>query len=80
MNEWTNYAIELSKQFGLKGKPSNEIGKNLTETELDKFKEDQIVQLHRLMEEATKTDDSETNSNQSNEIKNDSNDINDKIK
>lgn len=62
MIEWTNYAVDLSQQLGLglKGKPQQKIGKHLAETDLDKFKEDQIVQLYELMK-ATKLEDDNDN-------------------
>lgn len=54
MVEWTNYAVELSQQLGLgvRGKPHAKIGKHLNEDDLDKFKDDQIVQLYELMQAA----------------------------
>lgn len=63
MVEWTNYAVQLSQQLGLgvRGKPKTEIGANLKVDDLDKFKEDQIVQLYELMKAATLTDESTTN-------------------
>lgn len=54
MVEWTNYAVRLSKQLGLgvRGKPSEKIGENLDVEDLEKFKEDQIIQLYELMKAA----------------------------
>lgn len=54
MVEWTNYAVQLSQQLGLglRGKPKGYVGENLQPDDLDKFKEDQIVQLYELMKAA----------------------------
>lgn len=62
MVEWTNYAVQLSQQLGLgvRGKPKREIGANLNVEDLDKFKEDQIVQLYELMKAATEDVDTTT--------------------
>lgn len=62
MIEWTNYAVDLSQQLGLgiRGKPHPKIGKHLAEIDLEKFKDDQIVQLYELMK-ATKLDDDNKN-------------------
>lgn len=65
MVEWTNYAVKLSQQMGLgvHGKPKADIGEHLRVEDLDKFKEDQIVQLYELMK-AAREDDDESSSNQ----------------
>ncbi|KAK9886287.1 hypothetical protein WA026_015798 [Henosepilachna vigintioctopunctata] len=49
--EWTCYAIDLSNQLGVKGikKGLTSIGSSLTEEQLNKFKDDQILQLHELL-------------------------------
>lgn len=67
MVEWTNYAVQLSQQLGLgvRGKPKAEIGANLKIEDLDKFAEDQIVQLHELMKAATENDDTTPNTTSS---------------
>lgn len=54
MVEWTNYAVQLSQQLGLgvRGKPKDKIGENLKPEDLDKFKDDQIVQLYELCKAA----------------------------
>lgn len=64
--EWTNYAVHLSKQLGLGvyGRPTPKIGENLKVDDLDRFSEDQIVQLYELMKAARNTD--ENNSSNSN--------------
>lgn len=61
MVEWTNYAVQLSQQLGLgvAGKPKEKIGEYLKVEDLDKFKEDQIVQLYELMKAATLDGDQE---------------------
>mgnify|MGYP003407061546 FL=1 len=47
--EWTEYAINLAKQLGLKGiKKEEKLGKNLDVEAIDSFKEEQVVQLHEL--------------------------------
>lgn len=60
--EWTNYAVTLSQQLGLgvSGKPKETIGEHLKAEHLDKFKEDQIVQLYELMKAAKLKEDSES--------------------
>ncbi|XP_008544293.1 succinate dehydrogenase assembly factor 3, mitochondrial [Microplitis demolitor] len=54
MNEWTDYAISLAKQLGLRGPISAKpIGKNLNKEDLDKLSDEQIYQLYELMNAAT---------------------------
>lgn len=67
MVEWTNYAVQLSQQLGLgvRGKPKGVVGENLKVEDLDKFKEDQIVQLYELMRAATKDEKDEQDEKQS---------------
>lgn len=64
MVEWTNYAVKLSQQLGLglHGKPKADIGEDLKVEDLDKFKEDQIVQLYELMKAAKEDDETSTSS------------------
>lgn len=59
--EWTNYALSLSKQLIVRGKNKKEvkIGDNLNVDDLNKFKEDQIVQLYELSQAATGQADAE---------------------
>lgn len=68
MVEWTNYAVQLSQQLGLghRGKPKGYVGENLQPDDLDKFKEDQIIQLYELMKAAKLAED-ESNEKSSNE-------------
>lgn len=75
MNEWTKYAIQLSEQLGIKGKPKGYVGENLQPEDLNLFKEDQIVQLYELMKAATvpKDDDNIINENVEVNNKNESN-------
>ncbi|XP_003704317.2 succinate dehydrogenase assembly factor 3 [Megachile rotundata] len=54
LNEWTEYAIMLTKQLGLKGPHmSKPLGKNLKPEDLDKFRDEQVYQLYELLNAAT---------------------------
>lgn len=59
MTEWTNYAVQLSKQLGLglKGRPSPQLGVDLGPSDLEHLRDEQIVQLYELMK-AAKPDES----------------------
>lgn len=61
--EWTNYAVQLSQQLGLgvRGRPKGYVGEHLDVADLDKFADDQIVQLYELMKATTEqsTDDAD---------------------
>lgn len=47
--EWTEYAINLSNQLGIKNIQQDQtIGKNLKLNDIEKFNSEQIVQLHEL--------------------------------
>ncbi|XP_068218041.1 succinate dehydrogenase assembly factor 3, mitochondrial-like [Palaemon carinicauda] len=62
MMEWTNYAITLAKQLGLRGAhTARSLGKPIEEPDLDKFNDEQIYQLYELHEAAKvkKAEDSE---------------------
>lgn len=49
LREWTDYAINLAKQLSVQNiQKEKKIGKNLQEEELDKFNDEQIVQLNEL--------------------------------
>lgn len=52
----------MSQQLGLgvQGKPKEKVGENLDPTDLDTFKEDQIVQLYELMKAAKLVEDNHT--------------------
>jgi hypothetical protein len=58
--EWTSFAINLAKQISVKSIQDQEkLGQLLDEKDLDKFNDDQIVQLHELYQAARgKEDDS----------------------
>lgn len=60
LTEWTNYAVQLSKQLGLglKGRPSPHLGVDLGQTDLEHLRDEQIVQLYELMK-AAKAEESE---------------------
>lgn len=75
MVEWTNYAVQLSQQLGLglHGKPKAEIGAHLKVEDLDKFKEDQIVQLYELMKAATESEENSSIADKSKGSENKSN-------
>ncbi|XP_055388509.1 succinate dehydrogenase assembly factor 3, mitochondrial [Condylostylus longicornis] len=47
--EWSNYAILLSEQLGVRGKPKGKLGFQMELNDLDKFREDQILQLYELL-------------------------------
>ncbi|XP_058820469.1 succinate dehydrogenase assembly factor 3, mitochondrial [Topomyia yanbarensis] len=51
MHEWTDYAITLANQLGVKGKPKSldNIGGNLDLPKLDDFRDEQIAQLYELL-------------------------------
>ncbi|XP_034947873.1 succinate dehydrogenase assembly factor 3, mitochondrial [Chelonus insularis] len=54
MNEWTDYAISLAQQLGLKGPISAKpLGKNLQTKTLDELRDEQVYQLYELMLAAT---------------------------
>ncbi|KAF7277900.1 succinate dehydrogenase assembly factor 3 [Rhynchophorus ferrugineus] len=52
MNEWTNYAISLAKQLGMKGDTAN-IGSGLSSDFLESLSDEQVVQLYELMKAST---------------------------
>ncbi|XP_015428600.1 PREDICTED: succinate dehydrogenase assembly factor 3, mitochondrial [Dufourea novaeangliae] len=58
LNEWTDYALMLGKQLGLKGpRTAKPLGQNLNEEDFEKFRDEQVYQLYELMNAATgKTD------------------------
>lgn len=61
MVEWTNYAITVAKQLGIRGiHTSKIIGKPLREPDLDNFSDEQIYQLHELYEAASTSGTDET--------------------
>ncbi|XP_072376714.1 succinate dehydrogenase assembly factor 3, mitochondrial [Diabrotica undecimpunctata] len=56
INEWTNYAITLAHQLGLRGPKTgtDKLGATLSTEEIDQLRDDQICQLYELMEESAK--------------------------
>ncbi|CAH1119916.1 unnamed protein product [Phaedon cochleariae] len=56
MSEWSNYALTLAEQLGLRGPSTgtDKLGAPLSPTELENFRDEQIYQLHDLMVEAAK--------------------------
>ncbi|XP_060526313.1 succinate dehydrogenase assembly factor 3, mitochondrial [Cylas formicarius] len=53
MTEWTNYAVNLAKQLGIKGVESaHKLGADLPPNLLNNLRDEQIVQLYKLMEAA----------------------------
>ncbi|XP_071517347.1 succinate dehydrogenase assembly factor 3, mitochondrial isoform X2 [Panulirus ornatus] len=54
MVEWTNYAVAVAKQLGIRGPHTSKIlGKSLGESDLNNFNDEQIHQLYELYEAAT---------------------------
>lgn len=51
MNEWTDYALTLAKQIGIDGPKTRfkEVGRSLSEQELQYFRDEQVQQLYELM-------------------------------
>ncbi|XP_043257564.1 succinate dehydrogenase assembly factor 3, mitochondrial [Colletes gigas] len=58
LNEWTEYALMLADQLGLKGPHTAKLlGQNLGKEDFEKFRDEQVYQLYELMNAATnKTD------------------------
>lgn len=60
MEAWAKYAIQISKQVGLKGPlTAKKLGEDLKVDDLDNFSEEQLAQLYELYSEAKKPIDSE---------------------
>ena len=54
MVEWTNYAITVAKQLGVRGAhTAKTLGRPLSEGDLDQFNDEQVHQLFELYEAAT---------------------------
>ncbi|XP_058793702.1 succinate dehydrogenase assembly factor 3, mitochondrial [Phymastichus coffea] len=54
LNEWADYAINLSEQLGLRGpKTAKTLGKPLDPEDLNKLRDEQVHQLYELMIHAT---------------------------
>jgi hypothetical protein len=63
MFEWTEYAINLANQLGVKQVQkykSGKVGKDLEPEALGKFRDEQVVQLHELYRTAKGLDDGDT--------------------
>lgn len=57
LNEWTDYALSLAEQLGLRGpQTAKPLGKTLKEEDFDKLREEQLYQLYELMIAATGKD------------------------
>ena len=60
MEAWAKYAIDLSKQMGLKGvKTAGRLGSDMPEQYLEHFSDEQLAQLYELYVEAKKPIDPE---------------------
>jgi len=60
MEAWAKYAIQISKQVGLKGPlTAKKLGEDLKVDDLDNFSEEQLAQLYELYSEAKKPIDPE---------------------
>ncbi|TGZ32097.1 succinate dehydrogenase assembly factor 3, mitochondrial [Temnothorax curvispinosus] len=54
LHEWTNYAVSLAEQLGLRGPHTGRpLGQYLKEEELVKLRDEQVCQLYELMIAAT---------------------------
>lgn len=63
MYEWTEYAINLAKQLGVKSiQKDRKIGQDLQPEALEKFRDEQVHQLHELYKTAKSLEDQETKS------------------
>ncbi|XP_076752772.1 succinate dehydrogenase assembly factor 3 [Xylocopa sonorina] len=61
LNEWTQYAIMLTQQLGLRGPhTAKPLGKQLKEEDFNKFNDEQMCQLYELMNAATGKTDKDT--------------------
>ncbi|XP_011873184.1 PREDICTED: succinate dehydrogenase assembly factor 3, mitochondrial [Vollenhovia emeryi] len=50
LREWTNYAVSLAEQLGLRGPHTGRpLGRYLGEEELEKLRDEQVCQLYELM-------------------------------
>ena len=64
MEAWAKYAIDLSKQMGVKSLNKEKadklkVGANFREADLDNFSDEQLAQLYELFSEAKKPIDTE---------------------
>lgn len=57
MVEWTNYAITIAKQLGVRGAHmSKTFGQNFKDSDLENFNDEQIYQLYELYKASIETD------------------------
>lgn len=56
-----NYALTLATQLGVRGRPKGELGAPIDEEMLDKFRDEQLVQLYELMLAAKTLDEEKKN-------------------
>ncbi|XP_063587161.1 succinate dehydrogenase assembly factor 3, mitochondrial-like isoform X2 [Penaeus indicus] len=57
MVEWTNYAITIAKQLGVRGAHmSKTFGQNFKESDLENFNDEQIYQLYELYKASVEAD------------------------
>ncbi|XP_033330293.1 succinate dehydrogenase assembly factor 3 [Megalopta genalis] len=57
LHEWTEYALMLANQLGLKGPhTAKPLGQDLDKKDLEKFRDEQMCQLYELMITATGKD------------------------
>ncbi|XP_036343144.1 succinate dehydrogenase assembly factor 3, mitochondrial-like [Rhagoletis pomonella] len=60
MTEWAKYAVTITSQLGLKGKPTGTLGGELDTRTVEMLKDDQVVQLYELMIAAKGLEDTNT--------------------
>ncbi|XP_018046646.1 PREDICTED: succinate dehydrogenase assembly factor 3, mitochondrial [Atta colombica] len=54
LHEWTNYAVSLAEQLGLRGPhTAKPLGRYLKEEDIEKMRDEQVCQLYELMIAAT---------------------------
>ncbi|XP_018393856.1 PREDICTED: succinate dehydrogenase assembly factor 3, mitochondrial [Cyphomyrmex costatus] len=54
LHEWTNYAVSLAEQLGLRGPHmAQPLGRYLKEKDIEKMRDEQVCQLYELMIAAT---------------------------
>ena len=52
MTEWAGYAVQLSKQLGIRGQHlAKPVGMDIDEKMIDMFNEEQLLQLYELYKE-----------------------------
>ncbi|KAG5333563.1 SDHF3 factor, partial [Acromyrmex heyeri] len=54
LHEWTNYAVSLAEQLGLRGPhTAKQLGRYLKEEDIEELRDEQVCQLYELMIAAT---------------------------